>query len=475
MALIFNRCVVGAAVVAGGVLAALAEAKSETLRQNVVLIVVDDLNADVGFLGREWAKTPELDRLAGRSLVFENAHCQAPICGPSRNSILTGRYPHSTGLYALEPLFRDVPALERLKSLPQWFREHGYRTAVVSKIYHAKPDKLGQDDFHGGYGFGPFPEAPLSLDKDLPVHPFYDFGEYLTDAETTDASVAAKAGELAKELAAGSQPFFLAVGFLRPHCPMYAPKRWFDLHPLSGIAPYEDQSADLEDVPAYARKLVPRENVYHRWLLLQDRARRFQQSYRAAVSFVDHCIGLFIETLRGAGLEDNTIIVLTSDHGVQNGRKNVWFKRTLWEASTHVPLLIRLPGQEQSRRFDAPVGLIDIFPTLCDLAGLPAPDGLEGHSLVPLVEGREMDRPPVLTSHGPGNFAVRDKRWRYIRYADGSEELYDHATDPDERTNLAGDPAFTPEKKRLGTSVPVTWVDFAPGSQGIGSAAFPEH
>lgn len=442
---------------------------------NVVLIMVDDLNTDVGFLGRTWAATPQLDRLAARSLVFTNAHCQAPICGPSRNSLLTGRFPHSTGLYGLEPLYRDVPALKEIKGLPQWFREHGYHTAVVSKIYHGKADPLGQDQFLGGFGFGPFPKEPLALTPGLKVNAFYDFGEYLTDPETTDVAVASKAGEVLKSVAQSDQPFFLAVGFMRPHCPLYAPKRWFDLHPLSELPPYNDKADDLVDLPAYSLKLIPAEGKYHQWLLQEDRGRRFQQAYRASVSYVDSCIGLFLETLRAQGLEKNTVVVLASDQGVQNGQKNQWFKRTLWEATTRVPLLVSLPGQTESRRFAAPVGLIDLFPTLTDLAGLPRPEGLEGRSLVPLINGRERaeDRPPALTSHGPGNIAVRDLRWRYIRYADGSEELYDHTNDPEELRNVASDPTFAPERKRLSGFVPSSWADFAPGTKGLGSPAFP--
>jgi arylsulfatase A-like enzyme len=184
---------------------------------------------------------------------------------------------------------------------------------------------------------------------------------------------------------------------------------------------------------------------------------------------------LLLAALRESGLEENTVVVLLSDHGLQNGRKNQWFKRTLWEANSQVPLLISLPGQQQSRRVTAPVGLIDLFPTLCEVARLPQPKVLDGLSLGGLIDGSDngAGRPPALTSHGPGNFAVRDARWRYIRYADGSEELYDHAIDSDEHHNLAGDPALTAEKARLGTFVPTVWSNFAPGSKDLGSPAFP--
>jgi len=442
---------------------------------NVLLIAVDDLNTDVGFLGTSYARTPEMDRLAARSAIFENAHCQAPICGPSRNSFLTGRYPHRTGLYSLLPLYSEVEELRNLPTFPEWFRERGYRSVMLGKIFHAKPDPRAADKFIGGYGFGPFPEKPIHLPEKNPFHPFYDWGPLLEDEQTTDYRMAQDATRELRKLAGGSQPFFLSVGFMRPHCPYYAPQRWFDLHPLESVEPYKDQTDDLADLPAYAKRLVPSEKNYHQFLMEKDRARSLLQAYRASVSYVDHCIGMLLSALRESGLEENTVVVLFGDHGLQNGRKNQWFKRTLWEASTRVPLLISLPGQQEARRVTAPVGLIDLFPTLCEVAGLPQAEALDGLSLLGLIDGsdRGAGRPPALTSHGPGNFAVRDARWRYIRYADGSEELYDHASDPDERRNLAGDSVLAAEKGRLGAFIPTAWAGFAPGSKDLGSAAFP--
>ncbi len=428
------------------------------------------------FLERPGLRLLRWTDLAARSTVFENAHCQAPICGPSRNSFLTGRYPHNTGLYALLPLFSEVEELRSLPTFPQWFRERGYRSVIMGKIFHATADRRSADRIMGGYPFGPFPENPLNLPEKNPFHPFYDWGSFLEDPETTDYRLAQDAIRELRNLAGGPQPFFLSVGFIRPHCPYYAPQRWFDLHPLESVVPYKDQSDDLADLPAYARRLVPNEEKFHRFLMAEeDRARSLLQAYRASVSYVDHCIGMLLAALRESGLEENTVVVLLSDHGLQNGLKNQWFKRTLWEASTRVPLLISMPGQEEARRVTAPVGLIDLFPTLCEIAGLPQPEGLNGLSLLGLTDGSEggNGRPPAITSHGPGNFAVRDARWRYIRYADGAEELYDHSVDPEERRNLAQDPAFAAEKVRLGKFVPTKWSDFAPGSMDLASPAFP--
>jgi len=443
-------------------------------KPNVLFIMVDDLNTDVGFLGDAYAKTPNLDRLAEQSVVFENAHCQAPICGPSRNSLLTGKYPHNTGLYGLDPLFRDVEELKDLVSLPQLFRENGYNSSNVGKIYHSTPDEKSFDKVYGWFGaFGPFPEKPIHLDPDLPVHPFYDWGPYLTESETTDGQIAQKAIELIKEGAASDQPFFLSVGFFRPHCPLYAPQEWFDIHPLEGVDPATDQSEDMTDISPYARKLINYDSrqLYSQWIR-DGRSASFLQAYRSCVSFSDHCVGKVLDALRESGEMDNTIIVLCGDHGVQNGRKNLWFKRTLWNATTQVALIIKAPGYPPCR-IQAPVGLIDIYPTLCKLAGITPPSQLDGLSLVGLLEGRYSERPPVLTSHGPGNFSLRDERWHYIRYADGSEELYDHYTDSDEHTNLAGETESAEIIARFKPFVPKQWKPFAPGSNGFGSKAFP--
>ena len=238
-------------------------------KPNVLFIMVDDLNADVGFLGDETAKTPNMDRLAEQGTVFANAHCQAPICGPSRNSLLTGKFPHNTGLYGLDPLFREVDELKELTALPQLFRENGYNTPSIGKIYHTKPDPESFDQYYGWFGgFGPRPEKPFHLDPDLPVHPFFDWGPYLTEPETADAQIAQKAVELIKESAGSDQPFFWSVGFFRPHCPLYAPQQWFDAHPLDSVEPVTDQLEDMSDISAYAKKLVNYDvrQEYSEWL-----------------------------------------------------------------------------------------------------------------------------------------------------------------------------------------------------------------
>jgi arylsulfatase A-like enzyme len=450
---------------------------ADSAAPNVLFIVVDDLNTEVGFLGDPHAITPNMDRLAAQSTVFENAHCQAPICGPSRNSFLTGKYPHHTGLYGLDPLFRDVPALATLTSLPQHFRGNGYESFCVGKIYHQKADPESFDKNFGWFGaFGPFPEKTINLDPDLPVHPYYDWGPFLEEPETADFNVAQTTARLIRESASAKKPFFIATGFFRPHCPLYAPQKWFDLHPIDQISSVTNQSDDVEDIPPYGRRLVSyysRQN-YSEWLLEGERSASFLQAYRACVSFTDHCLGIVLDALKESGLEDNTIVVFLGDQGVQNGQKNLWYKRTLWSKTTRVPLLIKMQG-EKERRIKAPVGLIDIFPTLCDLSGLAQPEGLDGLSLAGLIDGKAgaENRPPVITSHGPGNFSLCDERWCYIRYADGSQELYDHLNDPEERKNLAANPEYKSVIEKFTPFVPEASVPFVPGCSGLASDAFP--
>jgi arylsulfatase A-like enzyme len=443
---------------------------------NVLFITVDDLNTEVGFLGDAHAKTPNMDRLAERSVVFRRAYCQSPICGPSRSSFLTGRYPHNTGLYSLHPLFRDVEALKEVVSLPQHFRNNGYWSATVGKIYHSKPDKQSFDVIHGWMGaFGPFPEKTLHLDPDLPVHPYYDWGAFLEDEETADYKVAQSACGFIEKAAKTDRPFFISVGFFRPHCPLYAPQKWFDLHPIEECVPLPDQADDLTDIPAYAHKLVSYDGrqTYNRFLRENNRAASFLQAYRACVSFTDHCIGQVLDALEKSGQADSTIVVLLGDHGVQNGKKNLWYKRTLWEASTQVPLLIKPAGPAAQNEVEAPVGLIDLYPTLCELSGLAPPAGLDGLTLAGLMRGEKQLRRPVLSVFGPGNFALRSERWRYIRYADGAEELYDHRSDPEERTNLARNPEYDAVLAGFRPQVPAHSKPFAPGSKELGSGAFP--
>ena len=415
-----------------GLLAVAAGAQEQ--RPNVLLLAVDDLNDWVGALGgHPQAKTPNIDRLAARGTLFTNAHCQAPVCSPSRASLVTGRLPSSTGMYFLLPALAAEPSLQDTVTLVQRFAEEGYATFGVGKVHHGD-----ERPFFGEYGgamggFGPRPEAKLSY----PIgHPLWDWGAYPEkDEQMPDRRVADWAAQkLAEE---HDRPFFLAAGFWRPHVPMYAPKPWFDLHPREEVLLPEVLAGDRDDLPDYAKALTiglpaPR----HEWLVENEQWRHAVQAYLASTSFVDACVGRVLDALAESRYADDTIVVLLSDHGFHLGEKQRWAKRSLWETSTRVPLVVAAPGRAPGVSSE-PVGLVDVYPTLLELAGLRPGEALDGHSLAPLLDDPDAPWPHVaLTTFGPGNHTVRSRRWRYTRYADGSEELYDHDADPREWHNL---------------------------------------
>lgn len=430
---------------------------------NVLFIAVDDLNHWIGCLGgHPQANTPHLDRLAQRSVLFTNAHCQAPICNPSRVSLLIGMLPSTTGTYYLAPRLRQWEATRDAVTIPQHFQRSGYDSWGVGKIFHASgPGEFGE---YGGSlgGFGPRPEKPISFGV---THPLWDWGAFPErDEQMPDSRIADWAS--AKLLGKHQRPFFLACGFYRPHVPLFAPQKWFDLHPRDRIQLPPMLDGDFDDVSQYAQDLTyslmaPR----HKWMIENGQFEHAVQAYLACVSFVDAQVGRVIDALDESGQADNTIIVLWSDHGFHVGTKQRWGKRTLWEATTRVVLMVSAPGLSRDRKCDRPVGLIDLYPTLIELCGLDRVTGLEGHSLVPLLKDTQAPRAwPALTTFGRNNHAVRSRNWRYITYADGSQELYDQRTDPHNFHNLAGDPKYQGVIDRHRRWLPQVNQPLAPGS-----------
>ncbi|GIW79377.1 MAG: choline-sulfatase [Gemmatales bacterium] len=431
-----KRCmtavVLGMWMAAGGMVADAYAAKP-----NILLISIDDLNDWVGVLGgHPQAKTPNIDRLAREGVLFANAHCQAPVCTPSRASLVLSKYPTSTRLYFLTPHIHQVEDVRGKTTLVQRFAKEGYKTVGVGKVYGGAEARYFQ--IYGGNfgGFGPRPAKKLSYPMG---HPLWDWGAFPeNDSLMPDVKIADWAVKQLQEK--HDQPFFLAVGFYRPHVPMYAPRKWFDMHPLEKIELPKTLDTDRDDLSQYAKDLTfgypaPR----HEWFVQNNQWKHAVQAYLASSTFVDHCVGMVVDALRTSRYRDNTIVVLFSDHGWHLGEKQRWAKRSLWEDATRVPMIVAAPGCKKGGVSPRPVGLIDIFPTLLELCGLK-PDGeLEGQSLVPLLRKPDADwQKPALTTFGPNNHAVRSTRWRYIRYSDGSEELYDHEKDPHEWHNLAG-------------------------------------
>lgn len=411
-------------------------------RPNVLLISIDDLNDWVGCLqGHPQAKTPNIDRLAKMGTLFTNAHCQSPVCNPSRASMMTGRYPHTSGIYFLSPDLKQAPVLQDLKTMPEVFAANGYKTLATGKLFHSG-DKRFFDQYQPSGGFGPRPKKKISQPHG---HPLWDWGAYPEDDDQMPDMKAAKwaVGQLQQKHA---KPFFMGVGFYRPHVPMYAPQKWFDLHPRNAIQLPLVDGKDRDDISQYAIALTDRNHVAptHQWIKQAGQWDHAVQSYLASVTFADHCLGLVLDALESSEHSANTIVVLFSDHGFHLGEKQRWAKRTLWEDGTRVPLIVVAPGTASNQRSERPAELIDVFPTLIELAGLPQDASQEGQSLVPLITDPALDwAHPAITSFGKGNFAIRSTRYRFIQYLDGSQELYDLQSDPHEWTNLASDDAFS--------------------------------
>ena len=433
---------------------------------NVLFIAIDDLNDWVGCLGgHPQARTPNIARLAARGTNFINAHCQAPICNPSRLSLLTGKLPSSTGVYYLTPLIRRYEGTRDLVTLPQHFQTNGYRTLGAGKIFHGEDD-LEFDEHAGNFGgFGPLPKSPLVTKKGGKVHPLWDWGSFPErDDQMPDAKIAQWATDQLE--CEHNKPFFLAVGFYRPHVPLYAPQKWFDQFPLSDVQLPTNQPNDLNDVPQYGQDLswsgvVPR----HQWIVKNDQWKHAVQAYLASILFVDAQVGKVLDALENSQHAENTVIILWSDHGFHLGTKQRWGKRSLWEASTKVVMMACGPDITPGQRCKWPVGLIDIFPTLVDLCGLSPLEGLEGHSLVPQLNDASAARPwPALTTFGQDNHAVRTKHWRYIQYVDGSQELYNRRTDPHEFYNLASDKKYDAVMAEHRSYFPKINLPMAPGS-----------
>ena len=456
---------------------AICRGQSKPLKPNVLFLAVDDMKDWVGCLGGYEGRvhTPHIDQLASRGMLFRNAHCPSPKCAPSRAAILTGLKPSSTGLYDNGHWW--LPNLPNAITIPKHFRQSGYQVAGAGKIFHHTAGNHPPNQWHDFHRLtfrndpwfresklnypwsdsGPFPEGfPFSGVTGLGHE--NDWGSLEIEPHQYDDSKTAEyAISFLKQ--PHPRPFFLACGLFRPHLPWYVPAEFFDLYPLSEIRLPAVKSNDLDDVPRVGRKLAnDRKRDFER-ISKQDRWKHAVQAYLASISYADAQLGRVLSALEESPAADRTIIVLWSDHGWHLGSKGHWHKSTLWEEATHVPLIIDAPGFPQGK-CDAPVNLIDLFPTLIELCQLRNLSTLDGVSLAPLLQDplTNWNRPSVIEFRR-GNAAVRDERYRYIRYQDGGEELYDHRSDPNEWSNIANAPEMKPIKQRLAQWLPQTWAE----------------
>ncbi len=452
-------------------------------KPDVLFVAIDDLNDWVGYLGGYPGKvhTPHLDRLAKRGTVFTNAHTASPVCCPSRAAVMLGRFPSSTGIYNNGQWWK--PHLPKAVSMPRHFRANGYRAVGAGKLFHhtAGNNPPGEWDAYRrmlfldntwirwnsplNYPYSPKAPAP-------PNFPFSGIRLYSLecdwgvvekpDTEYDDGITVTYAIETLRK--PREKPLFLACGIFHPHQPWYVPQRYLDLYPEDQVHVPEDIPGDLDDIPKLGRKLALRKFGDLEKLRKAKKWRGAIRHYLASISFADAQVGRLLDALDRLPRAKNTIIVLWSDHGWHLGEKRHWHKRTLWEEGTRVPLIVVAPGVGRpGQRCDEAVSLVDLFPTLVDLCELAKHESLDGESLVPLLrDPRASRKRPAVTEHEERHVSVRGERYRYIRYTDGSEELYDHSNDSMERTNLASRAEHAETKKRLAEWIPTAWAKGAP-------------
>ena len=488
-------------------------------KPNVLFILVDDLNDYEGaFGGHPQVKTPNIDKLANSGVSFVNAHTNCPVCAPSRNSLFTGVYPHDSKDFGWTAL-KDQPVLKNNKTIMELFAENGYHVMGSGKLLHhhrkdmwhewgVKINNYGPLAFNGiePVGHPSVPEpfrsigpidgsfAPLS---DVPTFPdsiskgkktgwlytrnTQNFLEYTDENNrdlTPDEMHAQWAAKRIREMDEQDtvKPFFMGIGFVRPHTPLYAPKRFFDMFPIENIELSEILEGDAEDT--HYKNIYPADIKGLRYFRTikesygddaEEGLKHFLQAYLACIAFVDEQIGVVIDAVNNSKFKDNTIVVLVADHGWQMGEKEYLFKNSPWEESTRIPYIVRTPGGKNGSKITHPVSLIDMYPTLTDLCQLKGnnlknEDGgdLGGYSLNPFLQNPETNKwegpSGALTMVGVGlnkeevtkqTYSYRTKDWRYILYMDGTEELYYNANDPYEWKNLANDEKFKEKKTEL--------------------------
>jgi iduronate 2-sulfatase len=453
----------------GGLLGAAAAWAAD--RPNVLFIPVDDLRTELGCYGAEHIHSPHIDRLARDGTVFLRAYCQQAVCSPSRTSLMTGLRPDSTKVYDLETHFRThVPDVV---TLGQHFKQNGYYCVSMGKIYHG-----GYDDLptwseparrpDGGAGYVTEENREIMARRRAEAKQRGLTGKALSratrgtatemadvaDNAYTDGAIAELGVQTLRELKEREEPFFLAVGFLKPHLPFNAPKRYWDL--------YDPEAIRLADNPFPPKNVTPYslttwgelrayDGIPAKGDLTEQQARQLKHGYYACVSFLDANVGKLLDELDRLGLAENTIVVLWGDHGWKLGEHNAWCKHTNFENDAHAPLIIRAPGQEApGGKTRALVEFVDIYPTLCDLAGLEKPDHLEGTSAAPLLDNPDQPWKPAAFSQYPRGtvmgYSMRTERYRFTAWKNRKTEqvealeLYDHQTDPAENVNVAEDP-----------------------------------
>src|SRR5262245_49322615 len=438
-------------------------AEAQKPKPNILFIAIDDLRDWVHYLGYEQAKTPNLDRLSQRGVTFAHAYCAAPVCNPSRTALMSGLRPWTTGVYSNSIDWRTV--IPDVTTLPLHLRANGYYACGAGKIYHDSyrrptdwddyllPGATDPDDVEAkGKGKKAAKAAGSDATNDgvggIRFKPLNCDDKDMVDYHSVSYAL--------KQLnQSHDKPLFLACGLHKPHMAWDVPKKYYDMYPLDKIQLPPILKDDLNDIPPAGVKMAKPEGD-HAAILASGRWKEAVQGYLAAITFCDTMVGRLLDGFDASPYKDNTIIILWSDHGWHLGEKEHWRKFALWEEATRAPFLIVAPGVTKSGGVcQRTVDYMSIYPTVCDLAGISIPKHVEGQSLRPLLENptAKWDR-PAQTTHGYMNHAVRTEEWRYIRYADGSEELYNEKADPHEWKNLSADSNFAAVKQELAKWLP---------------------
>jgi len=461
---------------------AVAESASDTVKPNILFISVDDLRPELGCYGKATMRTPNIDRIAAQGTVFENAYCQTAVCMPSRVSVLSG--------YRPETVFSSKIESDKFPSemvpLPQHFRNAGYTAVSVGKIFHYNDDgdafwdrkhteTFDEQAAHHGWSSGYQLEANKSV--------FANYGRSLTrnggdklkrpasveisnapDTAYPDGIIAQTAVDELKKLQAAGKPFFLATGFYRPHLPFVAPKKYWDMYEREAIELPANAAPVIDGVTQYDWNELRRYgDIPNKGPLSEAKAKELIHGYYASVSFSDAMIGKVLDTLQDLGLDKNTIIVVWGDHGWNLGEHGWWCKHTNYETSTRSAMLASAPGMPKSNRTNALVELIDLYPSLCDLANIKAPEYLEGSSFVPLMENPKQAWKTAAFSTFGGASTIRTNEYRLIKHEKSAGiELFDHRTDPGETRNVANDPKYKTIKQQLLKQLTAGWKAATP-------------
>ncbi|MES2806987.1 MAG: sulfatase [Bacteroidota bacterium] len=416
-------------------------------KPNVLFILIDDLNEYVSQLkGYPGLKTPNLDKFVKTAVNFKKAYCAAPVCNPSRSALLSGIAPYRSGVYDNDNRIVDSRVLDSAVFMPELFKANGYTTLTRGKIFHTDPAKQRYEamwDVKAGKGnYGPNPGV-RNVPRTLQAPPMFNYAEWVGPESDHPDNVTAEtiSDQLKKTY---DKPFFMAAGLYKPHNPWTAPKRFFDLYPLESVQLPPVLDTDWDDLPEIARAWAA-SPVDYEAMKKSGKWKEIVRSYLACISFMDYNFGRIIAALDSSAYKNNTIVVVSADNGFHMGEKKHFAKFALWEQTTHVLHMWRVPGlTKPNLACNETVTLLDIYPTLMELCSLKGPASrFDGHSIVPLLKDPSLKwKYPAVTTYKQGNQAIRDQQYRYIRYNDGTEELYDELKDPNEWHNRAKEPAM---------------------------------